>query len=171
LNEVECGAALPGFYPPNGVNKAKATKKYLSLAAKQDNEDSQMESPTKTPARVIEVPNLKAGGHYSAAVAAGGFVFVSGQTPRDEARQIVGDTIEEQTAAALDNVAKALAAAGASMTDIVKVTIYLTDLNLFPRFNVVYATRFPDFKPARTTVECGLQGVMVEIDAVAHINV
>lgn len=129
-----------------------------------------MTSAAVAKARVIDVPGLKAGGHYSAAIAAGGFAFVSGQTPRDADRRVVGDTIEAQTAAALDNVAKVLAAAGASLGDIVKITVYLTDLTLFPRFNVVYATYFPDLKPARTTVECGLQGVMVEIDAIAYLG-
>lgn len=122
-------------------------------------------------ARMIDVAGRKTGGYYSAAVVAGGFVFVSGQTPRDADRRVIGDSIETQAAAALDNVARVLAAAGASLEDIVKTTIYLTDLALFPQFNTVYATYFPDFKPARTTVECGLQGVMIEIDAIAHLGV
>ena len=129
-----------------------------------------MKNGTNASARAIDMAGHKAGGHYSAAVAAGGFVFVAGQTPRNEARQIVGETIEEQTGAALDNVARVLAAAGASLSSIVKITVYLTDLALFPRFNAAYAARFTDFKPARTTVECGLQGVMVEIDAIAYIG-
>jgi 2-iminobutanoate/2-iminopropanoate deaminase len=129
-----------------------------------------MTNRTNASARAIDVPGRKAGGHYSAAVAAGGFVFVAGQTPRNEARQVVGETIEEQTDAALDNVARVLAAAGASLSNVVKITVYLTDLALFARFDAAYAARFPDFKPARSTVECGLQRVMVEIDAIAYIG-
>jgi 2-iminobutanoate/2-iminopropanoate deaminase len=129
-----------------------------------------MENRTHANVRVIDVPGLRAGGHYSAAVVAGGFLFLSGQTPRDAARQVIGDSIEVQAVAALDNVAKALAAAGASMGDVVKMTIYLTDLTLFARFNAVYSTYFPQYKPARTTVECGLQGVMIEIDAIAYLG-
>lgn len=121
-------------------------------------------------ARAIEVDGIRTGGHYSAAVAAGGFVFVAGQTPRDAERRVVGETIEEQTAAAIENVQKALAAAGATLNDVVKTTVYLTDLTLFARFNAVYAKYFHDFKPARATVECGLQGVMVEIDAIAYVG-
>jgi len=129
-----------------------------------------MKNRSDAQARAINIDGLEAGGHYSPATAAGGFVFVSGQTPRDADRRIVGDTIETQTAAALDNVAKVLSAAGGSLTDVVKMTIYLTDLTLFPRFNTVYATYFPHFKPARTTVECGLREVLVEIDAIAHLG-
>jgi 2-iminobutanoate/2-iminopropanoate deaminase len=129
-----------------------------------------MENANVSRARMINVSSVKAGGHYSSAIAAGGFIFVSGQTPRDEARRIIGETIEEQTAATLDNVSRVLAASGASMSDIVKITIYLTDLTLFPRFNTAYIDRFVDFKPARTTVECGLQGVMIEIDVIAYIG-
>jgi 2-iminobutanoate/2-iminopropanoate deaminase len=129
-----------------------------------------MSEESRAKARAIEVDGIRTGGHYSAAVAAGGFVFVAGQTPRDAERRVVGETIEEQTAAALDNVAKALAAAGATLNDVVKTTVYLTDLALFPRFNAVYANYFPDFKPARATVGCELQGVMVEIDAIAYIG-
>jgi 2-iminobutanoate/2-iminopropanoate deaminase len=103
-------------------------------------------------------------------VVAGGFVFVSGQTPRDANRNVLGDTIEEQTAAALDNVGKVLVAAGATLGDIVKTTIYITDMGLFQRCNTVYAKYFPNHKPARTTLECGLQGVLIEIDVVAYVG-
>ncbi|MGF7137367.1 2-iminobutanoate/2-iminopropanoate deaminase [Paraburkholderia sp. EB58] len=130
-----------------------------------------MNDQSNAKTRMIDVSGRKTGGCYSAAVVAGGFVFVSGQTPRDADRCVIGDSIETQTAAALDNVIRVLAVAGASLEDIVKTTIYLTDLTLFPQFNIVYATYFPDFKPARTTVQCGLQGVMVEIDAIAHLRV
>jgi 2-iminobutanoate/2-iminopropanoate deaminase len=101
---------------------------------------------------------------------AGDFVFLSGQTPRDADRNVIGDSIEEQTRATLANVERVLAAAGAGLADVVKVTVYLTDLTLFSRFNAVYASWFPVHKPARTTVEAGLQRVLVEIDAVAYIG-
>ena len=120
--------------------------------------------------RVIEAPDIKSGGHYSMAIVAGGFIFVAGQTPRDANRNVVGETIEEQTAAALDNVVKVLGAAGATLKDIVKATVYLTDLGLFQRFNTVYAKYFPHHIPPRTTLECGLQGVLIEIDVVAYVG-
>lgn len=118
----------------------------------------------------IHVPGISAGGHYSSAIVAGGWVFTAGQTPRDASRRVIGETIEAQTEATLDNLSRVLAEAGTSLRNIVKVTVYLTDLKLFPRFNVTYGARFPDLKPARTTVECGLQGVLIEIDAVACIG-
>lgn len=118
----------------------------------------------------INVPSISAGGHYSSAIVAGGFVFTSGQTPRDASRRVIGDTIEAQTEATLDNLARVLEEAGTSLSNIVKVTVYLTDLKLFPRFNATYGAKFSDLKPARTTVECGLQGVLIEIDAVAYVG-
>lgn len=111
------------------------------------------------------------GGHYSHAVRAGDFVFVSGQTPRDAARTVVGQNIEEQTAATLRNVGIALESAGGSLRDVVRVGVYLHDLADAPRFNNAYAECFPNFLPARTTVGCALNGVMVEIDVVAYVPV
>lgn len=120
--------------------------------------------------REVNVAGRSPGGHYSAAVIAGDLVFLAGQTPRDADRKVIGETIEEQTQATLDNLEGALSAAGGSLKDLVKVTVYLTDLGLFSRFNAVYASRLDGAQPARTTVGCGLQGVMVEIDGIAHIG-
>jgi 2-iminobutanoate/2-iminopropanoate deaminase len=118
--------------------------------------------------RGVNLTDLNPGGHYSAAMIAGDFVFLSGQTPRDAERKVIGDSIEEQTRATLANVERVLAAAGAGLADVVKVTVYLTDLTLFSRFNALYAGWFGPHKPARTTVEAGLQGVLIEIDVVAY---
>ncbi|WP_322012683.1 RidA family protein [Paraburkholderia sp. J12] len=109
------------------------------------------------------------GGHYSQAVRAGDFVFISGQTPRDAQRTIVGATIEEQTAVTLENVQLALDAAGASLDDVVKVNVHLADLRDASRFNQVYARYFPVTLPARTTVGSVLNEVMVEVDVVAYV--
>lgn len=108
------------------------------------------------------------GGHYSHAVRAGDFVFISGQTPRDAERAIVGETIEEQTAITLDNVELALKAAGASLNDVVKVSVHLADLADASKFNAVYARYFPKVLPARTTVGSMLNEVRVEVDVVAY---
>jgi 2-iminobutanoate/2-iminopropanoate deaminase len=105
-------------------------------------------------------------GAYSQGLRVGDFVFVSGQGPLDpETGRVVGETIEEQTARTLENIKAILAAAGANMADVVKVTAHLSDLSLFDRYNKVYATYFPDPKPTRTTVGSQLLGIMVEIDA------
>ena len=110
-------------------------------------------------------------GAYSPGLVAGDFVFVSGQGPLDPATgKIVGETIEEQTARVLENVKAVLDAAGASMSDVVKVAVHLSDLANFQRFNQVYATFFPDPKPTRTTVGSQLPGILVEIDAIAYIG-
>jgi 2-iminobutanoate/2-iminopropanoate deaminase len=110
-------------------------------------------------------------GAYSQGLRAGDFIFVSGQGPLDpETGQIVGNTIEEQTARTLDNIKAILAAGGGTMADVVKVAVHLSDLSLFPRYNQVYATYFPDPKPTRTTVGSQLLGIMVEIDAIAYVG-
>lgn len=110
-------------------------------------------------------------GAYSQGLRVGDFIFVSGQGPLDPATgQVVGSTIEEQTGRVLENIKAILEAGGASMADVVKVTAHLSDLDLFERYNKVYATYFPDPKPTRTTVGSQLLGILVEIDAIAYVG-
>lgn len=110
-------------------------------------------------------------GAYSQGLRAGDFIFVSGQGPLDPATgQIVGDTVEEQTARVLENIKAILEAGGATMADVVKVTAHLSDLALFERYNKVYSIYFPDPKPTRTTVGSQLLGILVEIDAIAYVG-
>ena len=114
---------------------------------------------------------VKPGGAYSQGLRAGDFIFVSGQGPLDPATgKVVGDNIEEQTARTIENIKAILEAGGATLADVVKVSAHLTDLSLFDRYNKVYATYFPDPKPARTTVGSQLLGIMVEIDAIAYVG-
>ncbi len=110
-------------------------------------------------------------GAYSQGVRAGDFIFVSGQGPLDPATgKLVGETIEEQTRRVLENIKAILAAGGATMADVVKVSAHLSDVALFDRYNKVYSSYFPDPKPARTTVGSQLMGILVEIDAIAYVG-
>ena len=110
------------------------------------------------------------GGHYSVWKQAGNLIFVSGQVPRDAGRSLLGSTIEEQTAATLDNLEKVLRLAGSSLTNLVKVNVYLASMSDFQAFNRAYTERMGDASPARTTVGCDLNGVLVEIDGIAVVE-
>ncbi len=112
-------------------------------------------------------------GAYSQGIRAGDFIFVSGQGPLDPATgQLIHGTIEEETARVLENIKIILEAGGATMADVVKVSVHLSDTALFERFNKVYASYFPDPKPARTTVGSQLprKDMLVEIDAIAYVG-
>ena len=112
------------------------------------------------------------GGAYSQGWRAGDFIFVSGTGPIDPATgKLVGDTIEQQTAQTIDNISTILEADGASLRDVVKVTVHLSDTALFARYNKVYAERFSKPYPVRTTVGSDLghtQGMLIEIDCIAY---
>lgn len=110
------------------------------------------------------------GGHYSSSIRAGDFVFVAGQTPRDAERRVVGATIEEQTAATIENLRAVLADAGAALDQVVKATVHLANLGDASRFDATYARYFPANPPVRTTVGSVLNGVLVEIDVIAFVG-
>lgn len=103
--------------------------------------------------QVISTPNAPAAiGPYSQAVRAGNLVFVSGQIPLDPATgQLVGGDIGVQTEQVLENLAAILEAAGSSLAQVVKATVYLRDLGEFGRMNEVYAKFFGENPPARAT--------------------
>lgn len=108
-------------------------------------------------------------GPYSQAIKAGNLIFVAGQGPIDpKTRQIIGNTIEEQTEATLKNIKAILEEAGSSMEDVVKVTVYLSNMEDFDAMNKVYSRFFREKPPARTTIQAKLwRNIMVEIDAIA----
>jgi len=87
-------------------------------------------------------------GPYSQAIVAGGFVFCSGSAGIDPATGVAVEGIEAQTEQALRNLAAVLEAAGASMADVVKTTIFYADVDDFARLNEVYARHMPDPPPA-----------------------
>jgi len=86
----------------------------------------------------------------------GKLVVISGQASIDKKGNVIGNTIEEQTAYTLDNCSLQLASAGCTLQDVFKVNVFLKDLNEWPRFNEVYKHYFQDPKPVRTAVESGL---------------
>ena len=110
-------------------------------------------------------------GPYSQAIVAGGFVFCSGTAGIDPATGVAADGIEAQTEQALRNLAAVLEAAGASMADLVKTTIFYADVDDFGRLNEVYARHMPDPPPARSApANVRLpHGLLVSIEAIAAV--
>jgi 2-iminobutanoate/2-iminopropanoate deaminase len=105
---------------------------------------------------------------YSPVVVTGDLVFTAGQAPFDAEGKLVSEDIAEQARQTLRNLGACLAAAGCGYEDVVKVNAYLTDLADFPVYNEVYREFFEPPYPARTTVQAGLVGFRVEIEAVAR---
>jgi 2-iminobutanoate/2-iminopropanoate deaminase len=106
----------------------------------------------------------------SAGMAHEDFVFVSGQIPQDLATgEIIGDDIETQTEQTLDNVEAVLEEADASMDDVIKTTVFLTDVEEFPGMNEAYSEAFSEPYPARSAFEVGdlAADILVEIEAIA----
>ena len=105
---------------------------------------------------------------YSSALVVDQMVF-AGQAPMDhQTGEIRGNTIEEQTQLTLDNIRALLEAAGCSMNDVVKCTVYLSDMANFDRFSEVYRKYFDEPRPTRIAVQTGLwHNTLVEIDVIA----
>ena len=112
-------------------------------------------------------------GPYSQGVRAGQLLFLSGQIPIDPASgELVGGDIVAQTRQVLDNLSAVLEAAGASLSDVVKTTVFLVDLADFPAFNATYAGYFPNDPPARSTLQVAAlpKGAGVEVEAIALLE-
>jgi 2-iminobutanoate/2-iminopropanoate deaminase len=125
---------------------------------------------SKTVIAVDGAPRPFAGAPYNQAIAAGGFVFCAGQVALDpETGKLVEGGVTEQTQRALENLRAVLEGAGSSIDQVVKTTVFLTDLGEFSAMNDVYATFFTSDAPARSTVQVGAlpAGARVEIEAVA----
>lgn len=107
-------------------------------------------------------------GPYSQAAAQGGWLFVSGQIPL-KADGAMAAGVKEQTEQVLANLAAVLEAGGLGLEDVVKTTVYMTDLSQFAVMNEVYARHFKEPYPARATVQVAAlpKGAQVEIDAIA----
>jgi 2-iminobutanoate/2-iminopropanoate deaminase len=105
-------------------------------------------------------------GAYSQAVAANGFLFISGQGPNTPAGDRVAGSFEEQARLTFDNLEAIASAAGASLADAVRVGVYLRDMANFADMNELYRERFGRDLPARTTIQSDLPGFEIEVDAI-----
>jgi 2-iminobutanoate/2-iminopropanoate deaminase len=127
-------------------------------------------SAQRRPVTALGAPG--AVGPYSHGVISGGFLFCSGQVPLDpDSGELVGGTIEDRTRRCLDNLAAVCAAAGAQLTDAVRLTVYTTDMGQFAAINGAYAEYFPSDPPARVAIGVAQLplGTDVEIDAVVAL--
>jgi 2-iminobutanoate/2-iminopropanoate deaminase len=111
-------------------------------------------------------------GAYAQGWRAGDFIFVTGTGPIDPfTGELVGESIEQQTEQTISNISAILEADGASLSDVVKVTVHLSDTSVFARYNTVYARRFSHPYPVRTTVGSDLghaPGMLIEMDCIAY---
>jgi 2-iminobutanoate/2-iminopropanoate deaminase len=110
------------------------------------------------------------GGHYSHAVTAGGLIFISGQLPiKSDGAKLVEAPFEEQARQVLDNVARALLAAGSTIDRLVQVRVYVTNIDSWPAFNAIYAEWAGASRPARAVVPVPHlhYGFHIEVEAIA----
>lgn len=124
-----------------------------------------MKQPVATPGAPAAI------GPYSQAIRAGDTVYLSGQIPLDPATMQLVEGFEAQVRRVFDNLQAVCREAGAGFDDVVRVTIYLTDLAKFPVVNEIMASYFREPYPARVTVGVASlpRGAAVEIDAIAHL--
>ena len=124
--------------------------------------------------KFISIPHAPTpAGHYSPGVRVGDLLYVSGQLPFDP---LTGErtegAVEAQALRTLLNVRAVVEAAGGKLTDVAKVTVYITDIADWPRVNAVYAEFFGNHRPARAVIPCGAlhYGAKIEIEAVAWLG-
>jgi len=124
--------------------------------------------------KMISTPNApKPAGHYSQAIVHNNLVYVSGQLPIDpESGEKRIGSIEEQTEQALKNLSEILKAAGSNLNQVIKTTVYISDIELWDRVNAVYARFFGEHRPARAVVPTrNLHfGFQIEIEAIAALD-
>ena len=126
----------------------------------------------KSVVRTDAAPAPFQGAPYSQAIRTGDLVFVAGQLPvSPESGDVVGGSIQEQTEQVFRNLGAILDAAGSGLDQLVKTTVFLTDLGEFAAMNEVYARHVGDCPPARSTIEVSKlpSGARIEIEAIAHV--
>jgi 2-iminobutanoate/2-iminopropanoate deaminase len=123
---------------------------------------------------ILNIPSAPpAQGPYSAAVALENLIFISGQGPVDPTSgALMKGTVEEQAGLVMNNLANILKDAGSSLDQVLKVTLYLSDMDNFSRVNEVYRSFFTGNYPARTCIQAGRLpfDIDVEIDVIAYRN-
>ncbi len=123
--------------------------------------------------KAINAGGAAAVGPYSHAVEAGGLLFLSGQTPMDSTTgKLATGTIGDQTAQCFRNLFAVLETAGLTADDVIKVQVYLTDMDDFQAMNEIYATQFLKPYPARTTIGCASLplNAKIEIGMIAKLR-
>jgi reactive intermediate/imine deaminase len=123
--------------------------------------------------KIISTPAAPAAiGTYSQAVQVGPTVYLSGQIPLDPKTMQLVEGFDNQVRRVFDNLKAVLEAAGASFDDVVRVTVFLTDLANFAKVNEIMATYFREPYPARVAIGVSAlpRGALVEIDAIAHLE-
>lgn len=124
---------------------------------------------TWTPVLLPDLP--PPAGAYSPGVRAGNLLFVSGQTPRDPATgQIQGTTFDAQTRLTFANLERIILSSGATLRDVVSVTVYLSDEDNWGAFDQIYRSVFSPPYPTRAVVGAELRGIMVEVSAIAYVK-
>ena len=138
-------------------------KKENQMSGKAEHQTKKIISTQKSP---------KAIGPYNQGIVAGGFLFTSGQLPMNPKTGEIASSIEVQTKQVLDNLKAIIEAAGSSMENVVKCTVYLKNMNDFDAVNKIYSTYFQNNPPARVCVEVSkmAKNALVEIDAIAFID-
>jgi len=121
---------------------------------------------------IIPEGTQKPKGHYAPAVVYNGIVYVSGQLPVDATGEAQLGTIEEQTTLCMKNIEAILKASGSSLHHIIKVSVFIADINNWTKFNETFAAIMGDYRPARIVVPCNLlnRGCGIEIDCIAAVS-
>jgi 2-iminobutanoate/2-iminopropanoate deaminase len=120
--------------------------------------------------QVVAPPGVTPAAPFSLGIRAGGFLFVSGQTAREGGVGRIPEGIREQTRVCLENVKRIVEEGGTSLDKVVKVNVFLTDMDNFAEMNEVYRTYFPQEPPTRTAVEVSAlprPEFLIEIEAIA----
>jgi 2-iminobutanoate/2-iminopropanoate deaminase len=109
------------------------------------------------------------GGPYSHAVSAGGLLYLSGQRPQHPVTNVIPEGVVAQAQQVFANLGAVLESCGCTFADVVKVSVFLADIDDFDAFNNVYREFFAAPYPSRTTIACVLRGISVEVDLVAAL--